>query len=339
MRTSVTTKTKIILSILFCLLLTGIAVAAGSISISGTEMAAILRHHLFHASLPSSISAMTDTIFWKIRLPRVLVAFLVGGMLSVSGAVLQAVLENPLASSYTLGVSSGACLGAALVMVLPISAAWALPAGAFVFGLATVLVVLGLTRLLDRSAHNETIILVGIVFSLFVNAVMTLINVLYADNIRQLYMWMMGSFSSRGWQHIKIMLPVCIVGCIILSRCTKELDLLTFGDEQAMAMGVQTSKVKRILILTVTMLTAISVCFTGTIGFIDLVAPHVVRRIFGPQHRVVLPMAFVYGGGLLAFADMLSRCLAAPLEIPVGAIMALVGAPFFALLYFRKRSL
>ncbi len=268
-------------------------------------------------------------------------AFLVGGALSMSGACMQALLQNPLASSYTLGVSSGASLGAALVLILeisiPVLSGFMLPFAGFIFGLATVVIALMLTSAIDRSVSNTTVVLIGMVLSLFVNGMMNLLSTLNADHSKQLILWMMGSFSARGWKHCAILFPVCVAGFACLILMSRKMDIMSFGDLQAQAMGVDAKKTKVVAILVCSLLTGVSVAFTGVIGFIDLAAPHVVRKIFGPSHKLVIPMSFIYGGAFMALCDLISRTLLSPREIPVGAVTALIGAPFFAYVFFASR--
>ena len=274
-------------------------------------------------------------------MPRAVMAFMVGGALSISGACMQALLQNPLASSYTLGVSSGASLGAALVLILNISipflAGFMLPFAGFVFGLITVVAALLLASAIDRNVSNTTVVLIGMVLSLFVNGMMNLLSTLNSDHSKQLVLWMMGSFSARGWKHCAILFPVCIAGFVCLMLMSRKLDIMSFGDLQAQAMGVDAKKTKILAILICSLLTGVSVAFTGVIGFVDLAAPHIVRKIFGSTHKLVLPMSFIYGGAFMALCDLISRTLLSPREIPVGAVTALIGAPFFAYVFFASR--
>ena len=196
-----TCTVKVLISILAAVLALLVSIGVGSVYISPAQSCSIFMNKLFGVSLADGIEANTVSIFWEIRVPRVLTAFLVGAALSVSGTVMQSVLQNPLASSYTLGVSSGASVGAAIIIVsgfsLPLIGSLTLPLTAFVFGLATVLLAIGFSERLDRNMHNQTIILVGMVLSLFVNAILTLISAMFKQHIQQLTVWTMGSFSSR----------------------------------------------------------------------------------------------------------------------------------------------
>ena len=316
-----------------------ICMGIGSVEIPAGDALTIVFRKLNGHPMPEDLDPSMISVLWSIRMPRALTAFFVGGALAVSGAVMQAVLQNPLASSYTLGVSSGASLGVALVIVseisIPVLSAFLLPTAGFAFGLVTVLLVVFLSARIDHNVQSHTIILLGMVVSLFVNALLTLVSSFAGEHSQQLLLWQMGSFSGRRWYHVLVLMPVCILGTIILMRFHRELDIMTFGDEQSLAVGVDTAKVKKILLVLAAFLTGVSVCFSGTIGFVDLIIPHVVRRIFGASHRYVLPMSMLLGGAFMALCDMLSRTLLSPREIPVGAVTALIGAPFFIIIYFR----
>ncbi len=335
------TGLKIAISAVLCLFILVLAIRQGSVYISLKDLFGIIGGHITGKGTPDGVEPMMDSIFWTIRMPRAVMAFLVGGALSMSGACMQALLQNPLASSYTLGVSSGASLGAALVLILeisiPVLSGFMLPFAGFIFGLATVVIALMLTSAIDRSVSNTTVVLIGMVLSLFVNGMMNLLSTLNADHSKQLILWMMGSFSARGWKHCAILFPVCVAGFVCLMLMSRKMDIMSFGDLQAQAMGVDAKKTKIIAILVCSLLTGVSVAFTGVIGFIDLAAPHVVRKIFGPSHKLVIPMSFIYGGAFMALCDLISRTLLSPREIPVGAVTALIGAPFFAYVFFASR--
>lgn len=339
--TKKSTGLKIVISAVLCLFILLLAIRLGSVYISLKNLCGIILGHITGRGTPPGINPMFDSIFWTIRMPRALMAFMVGGALSISGACMQALLQNPLASSYTLGVSSGASLGAALVIILeisvPVLAGFMLPFAGFAFGLITVVGAIMLASAIDRSVSNTTVVLIGMILSLFVNGIMNFLSSLYSDNSKQLHLWMMGSFSARSWTHCAIMLPVCVFGLVCLLLMSRKLDIMSFGDLQAQAMGVDSRKTKIAAILICALLTGVSVAFTGVIGFVDLAAPHVVRKIFGPSHKLVIPMSFIYGGAFMALCDLISRTLLSPREIPVGAVTALIGAPFFAYVFFASR--
>ena len=317
-------------------------ICIGSVSISLPDTLNIIGAKLFGLKINDSIEASHISILWDIRIPRALCAFLVGAALSVSGAIIQAILQNPLASSYTLGVSSGASLGAAVIIISGISSSvlgfMLLPVVGFICGFLTVLLVILIAGRLDTGFQNHTIILFGMIFSLFVNAMLTMLSSLSHSHMQRLILWQMGSFSGRKYKHVLVILVVFLIGIVLTIRYCRELDILTVGDEGAMALGVDAKKTKKRLLIIASLLTGIAVCFTGVIGFVDLAVPHVVRKVFGSSHKVVIPMAAIVGGAMMSVADLLARTLLAPQEIPVGAITALFGAPFFLFVYFKERS-
>ena len=336
------TGMKALLSAVFCVVCLVLGTVIGSAGLSLKDTMSILGYRLFGLALPEHISNVAVSILWTIRLPRVVAAFLVGAALSVSGAVMQSVLRNPLASSYTLGVSSGASLAAAAVLLsgiaLPLLPSLTRPAAGFIGGMGTVFLAMGLAVRFDRNMENVTIILTGMVLGLFVNAFLTILTALSGDHLRLLVFWQMGSFGDMKWRACGIVGVALVVCLTLLVGLSREMDLMTFGEEQALSAGVQLKRVKSILLLLSTLLTGAAVSFAGIIGFADLIVPHVTRRLFGSRHRVTLPMNALLGGGFMVLADLIARTVMAPRELPVGAITALVGAPFFAWIYFHRRG-
>ena len=337
-----TNKKKSIISIIIIFIIILLGTSIGTSDISLIDTLSIIGHKTLNLPLAENITAKDISIIWKLRFPRVLLAFLVGGCLATGGAVVQSILKNELASPYTLGVSSGASLGAGIVVVtgitIPIIGSFTLPFVGFIFGLITVFSVIMFSTKIDRTMSNNTIILVGMVLSLFVNALLTTLTAFFSNDLKTITLWQMGSFAMRGWVYVKLICPFFIIGMLGVLRFTKEMDLLTFGEEQAKAVGVDTYNVKRKLFILCAILTGGSVALSGTIGFVDLIAPHVVRKAFGSNHRYVIPMSFLFGGGLMVITDLISRTIVAPIELPVGAVTALIGAPFFAYVYFKKGS-
>lgn len=337
-----TNRKKAILSVFIVFILIYIGASIGSSDISMLDTISIIANKVLGMPLRDGILAKDVSIIWKIRLPRVLLAFFVGGCLAASGAVVQSILKNQLASPFTLGVSSGASLGAGLVIVtgfsIPFIGSFTLPIVGFLFGLITVYLVILFSNKIDKTMSNNTIILAGMVFSLFVNALLTTMTAMFSEDLKSITLWQMGSFAMRGWSYVGLIMPFCVIGMIGVLMYTKEMDILTFGEEQAKSVGVDTSKVKTKLFVFSAVLTGGAVSLSGTIGFVDLIAPHVVRKIFGSNHRYVVPMSFVFGGCLMVVTDLIARSVFAPVELPVGAVTAIIGAPFFAYVYFKKAS-
>ena len=332
----------VVISVLAALTALVICTGLGSVSINAADSVRIVAHKLFGTDLTDSINEGMVAILWDIRIPRVITAFACGAALSVSGVVMQSVLRNPLASSYTLGVSSGASLGVVIIMVsgitVPLLGSLLMPLTGFIFGFLTVLAALALSQILDNHGKSDTIVLIGMVLSLFLNAVVTFVSQFFPDHRSRIALWLTGSFSGRNINHAAVMVAVTLVSVILLMIFSKELDIMTFGDEQGLSMGVEVKRVRNIVLAITALLTGVAVCLSGIIGFIDLIAPHVVRRVVGSRNRIVLPMAAIWGGIFMAMADMVSRTVLAPREIAVGAVTAIIGAPFFAYIYFARRK-
>jgi iron complex transport system permease protein len=334
-------RNRIIIGAIVSLFIIAAAVSLGSSGIGLRDTVLIIMHKIFRLPLAQDIDPKNVSIVWLLRFPRVLLAFLVGGGLAVSGAVCQSILRNPLASPYILGVSSGASLGAGIIIIsgiaIPMLGGFTLPLTGFVFGLAAVFFVAAFSSRIDRSMSNNTIILCGMVLSLFLSAVLTLLSAVFSDDLRRIALWQMGSFAMRGWSSVWLLFPFLLVGIAGVFFFTKEMDILSFGDEQAKSSGVETTAVRKKLLALCAVLTGAAVALSGVIGFVDLIAPHAARRICGSNHKHLIPMSFVLGGSLLVLTDLLARTVVSPSELPVGAVTALIGAPFFAWVYFRRR--
>jgi len=334
-------KTKMMTAVCASVLILVLCVALGSVLIPPGDLFGIIGHKAFRFELPEHIKPTSVSIVWNLRLPRSLLAFVAGAALSVSGAVMQSTMRNPLASSYTLGVSSGASLGACLVIfygaTLPIATNFALPVMGFVFGLGTIFLALAIAQKLDVQMQNYTIILVGMVFALFVNAITTLMSALSHEHIQKFVFWQMGSFAMKDWSVVWILVPVTVIGTLFITHYHRELDVMTFGEDQARTMGVNLKTVKYTLLFASAALTGSTIAFCGVIGFVDLVVPHIVRKLFGAAHRYLIPMSAVFGGAFMVICDLLARTVASPSELPVGAVTAIIGAPFFAYIFFVGR--
>ncbi|PAT02225.1 ABC transporter permease [Candidatus Izimaplasma bacterium ZiA1] len=335
------TKSKITISILLVFLTVLIGTSIGSVYISFEKIISIFLNHLFGVKLHENINLGEIAIILRIRFPRVLIGMMIGGMISISGAAIQSILNNPLASPYTLGVSSGASLGVAMIIVLnisiPLFGAFLIPITGFLSSLLVVIIIIFITKKIDPNFNNQTIILIGVVSSLFVNGILTLLIAVSGDDLKSIIFWQMGSLSLKGYDTFLILLPFCIIGTLILILLNKELDALSFGDEKAKSLGVNSKKVRIMIIIVSSLLSGSAIAMTGIIGFIGLVAPHVVRRIYGAKHQILLPMSFLFGGIFLVISDLIARTIVSPSELPVGSVTALIGAPFFAFVFFYKK--
>jgi iron complex transport system permease protein len=334
-------RKKIAFGAIISILIITAAASLGSSGISLKETVLIILHKVFKTPLTQNIDPRNVSIVWLLRLPRVLLAFLVGGCLAMSGAVCQSILRNPLASPYILGVSSGASLGAGLIIIsgiaIPLLGIFTLPLTGFVFGFTAVFFVAAFSSRIDRSMSSNTIILCGMVFSLFLNALLTTLSAVFSDDLRRIALWQMGSFAMRGWIYVYILLPFFVIGTAGIILYTKEMDILSFGDDHAKSAGVESGSIRKKLLAFCAVLTGASVALSGVIGFVDLIAPHAARRITGSGHRHLIPMSFIMGGSLMVLTDLAARTVISPSELPVGSITALIGAPFFAWIFFRRR--
>lgn len=286
------------------------------------------------------ITGTTREIFLNIRLPRVFLAAMVGAALSVSGATFQALFRNPLADPYIIGVSSGAALGAALAIVSGFSLGWAgfgaVPLTAFVGGLAAIMLVYQLSRQ-GGFIPVMTLLLAGIAVNAFLSALVSLFVYFAGEHLHQIVFWMMGGLGGARWSYVRVMLPYILVGFGIIYFFARELNVLLLGEDTALYLGINVEKVKIIFLTAASLLVSASVSTSGIIGFVGLVVPHMLRLVAGPDHRFLLPASALAGAILMTGADTLSRTVIAPMELPVGIITALLGAPFFLYL-LRKRK-
>lgn len=335
----------LLLLALALLVATVVAAGVGSAPIPPLEVVSILLHRLpfmSESALHTNWPLSHEVILLQVRLPRILLAVMVGASLAAAGAALQGLLRNPLADPYIVGVSAGAALGATIAMVagLPtvIMGVGSVPIFAFLAAVATMVIVYSLARVSGR-LPTDTFLLAGVVVGSFLWALISFLMVLAGDDLRQIVMWLMGSLSNKGYAHVKMAFPYVAGGIAALMVLSRDFNLISLGDEEARYLGLDPEEFKRIAILAASLVTAAAVAVGGIIGFVGLVVPHTVRLILGPDHRVLLPASALAGGIFLVVADTLARVLISPAEVPVGVITALVGGPFFLyLLRRRKRS-
>ncbi|WP_068986693.1 FecCD family ABC transporter permease [Lysinibacillus xylanilyticus] len=280
-------------------------------------------------------------ILWKIRLPRVLLAGLVGASLAIAGAAFQGLLKNPLADPYTLGVSSGASVGAVMTIFfsisIPVVGHYALPIFSMLGAILTMVAVMGFARMVDSSLKMETLILTGIIFSSFFGSLISLMIALSGEELRQVMGWLLGSVSMRGWPFVQMIIPFVIIGSIMLWTQRRELNVLLYGEERAKHLGVHVKRSKYIILIGGSMLTGAAVAVSGTIGFVGLVVPHMTRMLWGSDHRHLLPLSFLNGATLLIICDLIARTIIMPRELPIGVITAFIGAPVFSYIFYKQR--
>jgi iron complex transport system permease protein len=280
-------------------------------------------------------------ILWKIRLPRVLLAGLVGASLAIAGAAFQGLLKNPLADPYTLGVSSGASVGAVMTLFfgisIPVVGLYALPTLSMIGAVLTMVAVMSFARIVDRSLKMETLILTGVIFSSFLGSLISLMIALSGEELRQVIGWLLGSVSMRGWPYVQMITPFVVIGSVILWTQRRELNVLLYGEERAKHLGVNVKRSKYLILVGGSMLTGAAVAVSGTIGFVGLVVPHMTRMIWGSDHRHLLPLSFLNGATLLIICDLVARTIIIPRELPIGVITAFIGAPVFSYIFYKQR--
>ncbi len=320
--------------LLLAALVTGASL--GEVSLSPAAVARAVLHPVFPFVPPAD--ELTAGIVWDLRLPRVLLAALVGATLSIAGVSLQGLLGNPLADPYTIGVSSGAAVGAGAAILLGLGAAWAglaLPMMAFGAALLTMLLVFSLARV-GGTLHTASFLLAGIIAGSFLWALMTLLLSLAQQEQRTILNWLMGRFTDADWPKIALIAPLTLLGTALFTVCGRGLDAFSFGEDTARSVGVEVERFKAGILALAALLTAASVSVSGIIGFVGLVVPHLARGLVGPPHRALVPVAALLGAALTVLADLLARLVLQGQEIPVGVVTALVGAPFFCLLLRRQ---
>lgn len=316
-----------------------VSLSLGAAQVPIREVWSIIWRWCFGLIDGSDLSAY-ERIIIEVRLPRVVLAILVGAALSVAGAGFQGVLRNPLADPFTLGVASGASMGAALAIFTGLQyvlfGQWMIPLAAFVMGMASLVIVMRLASI-NGKFRTETIILAGVVVQAFCGAIVSLIIALSDQLMNGIIFWLMGSLQLRGWDYTLMLAPYLLIGGVVLFALARPLNLFSLGERHALHLGVNVERTKKIILVTGTLLSATAVSVSGTIGFVGLVTPHLMRLLVGPDYRLLLPLSVIYGGIYVLWADTLARLLLSPMELPLGVITAFLGAPFFAWLLVRYK--
>jgi iron complex transport system permease protein len=287
------------------------------------------------AAVPLGELTRSD-IVWSLRAPRAVLAFLVGGSLGVAGAGLQALVRNPLADPFLLGLSGGAGLGAVLALATHLSGPWALPLAAFAGALGALALVYRMGLVGGAALDPRILLLGGVAVGAFAAAITTaVVSLADAAELRNAFLWLWGGLSAASWDTVLVLAVYAPLPLAVLFAAARPLDLLALGEESARYLGADVERVKRRVYLAASLLTAAAVAVSGVIGFVGLVVPHIARLAWGHRHRALLPAAFIGGGALLVLADTLARTVVAPRELPVGVVTALIGVPIFALLLRR----
>jgi cobalamin transport system permease protein len=321
-------------------LLTGALVGPVHIGLGDAVQSIVARLPFVHLQTP--LSPTQESIFWDIRLPRVVLGALVGAMLAVAGASYQGVFHNPLADPYLLGVAAGAGLGATIAVVyLPNGFGFhnALPPAAFLGASIAVALAYAIGRSAGRGSGGATLVLAGVTVASFFTAVQTYLQQQHSDTLQEVYSWILGRLPSSGWDDVEILLPyvaVAVVGILIHRRL---LDVLSVGDEEAATLGVHVGHVRLVVVICATVGTAAAVAVSGLIGFVGIIVPHAIRLVAGPSYRLLLPLSVMVGAGFLVLTDVIARTALSPAELPIGVVTAFFGAPFFAVVLRTSRRM
>ena len=338
-------KILVILSALIALLtIVVVSVSLGSASPGFMEATQVILSRIFPFAGIDPGSKITQTIIFDLRLPRIVMAIIAGAGLAASGAAMQGVLRNPLVSPYILGIASAAGFGAALAIALGIGVVtqyegYIVVANAFIFSMLATLMVYGIARL--RGITPESVILVGVAVGYLFSAMLSLIQFIAPEHaaVRAVVYWLMGQLFTAKWENILIILPLVLVAIALMMRHSWDMNVMSSGEDVAMSLGVNSRQVLVICMALGTLATASIISFTGIIGFICLVSPHIARMIIGSDHRFLLPCSSILGACLLLCSDTFARLVLKPSEVPVGIVTSLIGVPFFLyLLLIRRRQ-
>jgi len=324
------------LAVLAALLL---CICVGSVNIPLLDTLQTLGAALGMGEMPQGA---VPAIILSVRLPRVLCVMLVGAALALCGAVMQGLLRNPLADGSTLGVSSGASLGAALALAFGLTIP-GIPMGgtmlmAMVFAFLSLVLILSLAYVLDKSLSTQSIILIGVVFSMFCTSLLSLVMTFSGEKVRNITFWTMGSLAGSTMNHVLTMLLSLIVCGVPMLLCARELNAFAIGEDNARNIGVNVRSIKLLLMAASSALIGVCVSVGGSIGFVGLIIPHITRMVSGPNHQKLLPAAMVSGGVFLLLADLIGRTILRPLEIPIGVVTSLIGAVVFVVIFYRMRK-
>jgi iron complex transport system permease protein len=290
--------------------------------------------------ISGEVSSTYSLIIFSVRMPRVVMASFVGMGLAVVGASFQSLFKNPMADPYVLGVSSGAALGAAIAIVIKLSSVVLSTSittlFAFIGAILTTVLVYSIAQVRGM-VTTTNLLLAGTAVSFFMSAMISIIMVFNQQDVDKIVFWMMGSFNASSWKNIIIIAPIITVSTVVIYFFYKDFNLMLTGDENAKSLGVETEKLKKLIVLLSSMIVAVCVSFSGIIGFVGFLIPHMVRLIFGPNNKALIPFSALGGAIFLLLADTVARTIAAPAELPVGAVTSLIGAPYFIYLLIKMK--
>jgi iron complex transport system permease protein len=333
---------NIILSALFLAVFV-LSLTIGSVDIPLLDTIKVLAARIFGKPIIGESQQTYYMIIYNIRLPRVITSAIVGAALAVSGCAMQGLLRNPLADGSILGISAGGSFGAVLFIALgsslpAIFAGYGMAVFSIAFSFLSLIIVLSLAYRFDKGFVTNTIILIGVVFSMLASSLTSLVIAFSGNKLDNLVFWMMGSLSASSYGKILWLLPVCLIGILFLVARSSELNAFALGEEQAGYIGVNTKAVKLQIMVVVAVLVGASVSVSGMIGFVGLIPPHLMRLFVGSDHKKLLPASAIFGAGFLTLADLISRTVVRPVEIPIGIITSLAGSLLFIYLFNSMRK-
>jgi iron complex transport system permease protein len=285
----------------------------------------------------SGLAPVEQGLLFELRLPRVLLAAVVGGLLAMAGAGYQGVFRNPLADPYLLGAAAGAGLATTMAIVLLPAMAGSIPVAAFAGAVGGVFLAYTLGNAAGRAGGTATLVLAGVAVTSFLTAIQTFVQQFKVEELQRIYSWILGDVGG-GWDQLWLVLPYAAVSAVLLLLHGRMLDVLSVGDEEAISLGVRAARVRFTVLLAASLATAAAVAVSGLIGFVGIVIPHVVRRLAGGSYRIVLPLSLIGGAAFLVLADLVARTVIAPAELPIGVVTMFVGAPFFVFILRMTRQ-
>ncbi len=321
-----------------------LSISVGSVKISFEQTIRVILKVIFNIGDITDIPETIVTIITSIRLPRVIMASIVGSSLSLAGAVMQGLLKNPLADGSSLGVASGASIGAtlaiALGITLPILSEFSVIVTSIIFAFASLFLVLFVVKKIDSKMSTNTVVLAGVIFSMFASSVSSLILAIFSNDTKKIIFWTLGSLSSSNVSKVLIILPIFLICVLYILSKISELNVFQIGEEGAKYLGVNTKKVKVGLFIFSSALVGMSVAMTGNIGFVGLIIPAIVRMVVKTDYKLILPFSMICGASFLCLTDLISRTIISPSELPIGTVTSLLGAIIFVyILYnFKKRK-
>ena len=326
--------------IILCIVVT-VIVAGYSMTVGNYHLGIVRSYEVLWEHLTGNITNATDDyVVWNLRAPRVFLGIVAGVALGAAGAVMQSILRNPLADPYTTGISSGASFGATLALGLGLSIVgntYAIVFNAFIFALIPMVVIILVSQM--KSSSPTTMIMAGIAVMYIFNAFSTVIKLWSSEEtLSSICAWSVGSIDTNNWDGVRIMTPIVTAGMVVLLLLSRRLNVLSTGDESARSIGVDAGQLRIICLLLVSLITASAVSFTGLIGFVGLVCPHIARMIIGSDNRYLIPASAAFGAALLLVADCIGRIVIAPATIQVGVITAFIGAPLFLYLIIKQKK-